>query len=807
MLSWFFQQSGIDNAFVERRDQVTFAFQEVRYLWFGLPIVLALGVGIFVLQRRNLRSAPLSLIAALTLCRVFILALLVTVLAGPYVKLEEVVEKKPIVAVMFDDSQSMGLEAGPFPDDGEEVRRLAVAAGYKVNDSALSPELRKEFNAKTRAKMAQTVAQAQKTALFDPLFKKYEVRFYSFAREATPFGVDPASLALPEPLPEGPVTQIGDSVAQVVALTEGRPIAGILVFSDGENTGGMTLEEAARECKQRNAPVFTIPVGTTRNLKDVSIVDVSSSGQVTVGDTARVSIVLESRGYDGKPAKVELFDGKKLLDTKEIILRGAEQQQVEMTFTANDPGPRILTAYVKPFDDESQKENNRDMTLLRVSEEKIKVLYIEGPPRWDFRFLKNAMRRDKGLAGRIGAQPDIILENEWRRLAETDRPKALPRTLDELAAYHTIILGDVSPKLLSPEFLKLISRAVREKGVGLLIEAGPQSMPHEFDGALLDLLPVQIDKRSTGIFAPTAKPFKLELTPDGSLNEVMRLYDEPGRNQSAWSQMLPYQWCVNAVRPTPTATVLMSNPNIQNSYGKLPLITHHVAEKGRVMLVGTDSTWLWRQNVADRFFYKFWGQAIRFVARKDESKRKKSSIEISPIPPRPKETVHIQLFAFTESGAPIQEKTLRVDVAGPGFRKSVELKADPDNKGRFFNADTDKVPFQFPMVGDYRISFGTGANATEANFSVKRSSEELRFPNVNRGKMKLLADATNGKMAEMTDPDFAKTILERIEQSQLQTMTEKKPRTASIWDNWMLLTLLVVVYSIDIGLRRLAGLS
>jgi hypothetical protein len=801
MLSWFLRNAGIDSAFVERQGQVALAFDEPRFLWFGLPAVALLGVFIFLRQRRNLRSAPLALVSALTLCRVVVLALLVVVLAGPRARLDVVEEKKPIVAVLFDASQSMGLEAGPFPEDGEEVRKLARAAGYQVGSGGLPPELRKEFNAKTRAKLAQAVANAHKADLFEPLLKKYEVRFYTFARETQAFGIDPANFQLPEPVTEGPVTHLGDSVVQVIALAEGRPVAGVVVFSDGESTGGATLDEAARECQQRGAPVLAVPVGTTKNLNDVSVVDVSSPGQVTLGDTAKVSVLIESRGYDGKPVKVELFDGKKLLDTKEIVLRGSEQQGVEMSFVAADPGPRILAVNVKPFEDEAQKDNNRDLTLLRVSEEKIKVLYIEGPPRWDFRFLKNAMRRDQGLAGRLGDKVDVVLENEWRRLPDAQRAKMLPRTLDELAAYHTVILGDVSPKLLTPEFAALLARAVREKGVGLLIEAGPLAMPHRHAKALLDLLPVQIDPSAPGAFAPTAKPFRLELTPDGALNEVMRLYDDPGRNQSAWSQMLPYQWCINAVRPAAAATVLMWNPNLRNSYGRLPLIAHHTAEKGRVMLVGTDSTWLWRQNVADRFFYKFWGQAVRFVARPDEARKKKSTVEISPVPPRPKEPVTLTVNAFTESGTPVRQETLEVEVTGPGLRRTVSLAPDADARGRYNGA------FEFPAPGDYRIAYGSGVTGAEASVTVKRSAEELRYPNVNRAKLRLLAGATGGRVVEMTDADFAKEIVDRIEQSHLQTKTDRTPLSAPVWDNWMVLTLLVVVYSLDIGLRRLAGLS
>ncbi len=101
--------------------------------------------------------------------------------------------------------------------------------------------------------------------------------------------------------------------------------------------------------------------------------------------------------------------------------------------------------------------------MLRVSDEKIKVLYIEGLPRWDFRFLKNAMRRDQGLAGRSGNHPEIVLETEWRRLPDADRAKVLPQTIEELSAYHTVILGDASAKVLNDRFLALLMQAVRKK--------------------------------------------------------------------------------------------------------------------------------------------------------------------------------------------------------------------------------------------------------------------------------------------------------------------------------------------------------
>src|SRR5205814_9535262 len=140
-------------------------------------------------------------------------------------------------------------------------------------------------------------------------------------------------------------------------------------------------------------------------------------------------------GFDKRPVKVQLKDGDKIIDAKDLVLSSKEQQQIELTFQAKEPGPRYLTVHIPPLPEEPEylRGNNTDIAFVRVNEEKLRVLYVEGLPRWDFRFLKNAMRRDHGLAGRLSKEPDIVLEAEWRRHRPAEQAVALPTTLDALA--------------------------------------------------------------------------------------------------------------------------------------------------------------------------------------------------------------------------------------------------------------------------------------------------------------------------------------------------------------------------------------
>ncbi|HJT33987.1 MAG TPA: hypothetical protein VJ783_18220 [Pirellulales bacterium] len=818
MLESLLKSIGVSDEVRVHFEQATLEWQRQLWLWIGLALIVPIGWYIYQRQRQNLASVPPSLRIALTVTRVAILVLLVLVLAAPYLKLDLTLEKLPIVALLFDQSQSMGLPAGPFESDAD-LLKAAEATGYPVTDGKVDPALRKTLNDKTRARFVQEAVGHRAAEWLKPLADKYELRLYALDGGIKRLAVDDPT-TVPELSTQGAKTHLGDGVARVIDEAAGRPIAGVVVFSDGQNTGGISPGEAARIADEAETHIFAVPAGSDAPLRDVSIVDVFAPDLVSKGDTVHVSVTLQVQGYPEQPVKVQLFeDGKPSpIDSKDLVLRNTEQQHVDLTFEAKEKGTKTLSVKLSPNIElpEDLKENNTDEVVVRVSDEKLKVLYVEGLPRWDFRFLKNAMRRDHGLGGRglVGAvtsamagaasapalssdgkttaEPDIVLEAEVRRRPPADR-QVLPATVEALAEYHTIILGDVSPTLLDSGFRNLLAEAVREKGVGLIVEAGPEAMPHAFDAQFQDLLPVKLRRRTAGLEAQAYKPFHVEVSPDGSLHEAMRLYDEAGRNGNVWAQMPAFFWCAAVARAAPAATVLAYNSSVENRYGKLPLIAHHYAGEGKVLFIGTDSTWLWRQNVGDRFFYKFWGQAIRFVARRDETAKKKSWVEVHPVRTSPGEPVEIELLAYRADGAPRTESKLSMRLERQGApTEMLELLADRATVGRY---TARYVPSE---NGGYRMVYdpGEGQESVDAHLHVRPSAEEMRRPNVD-----ITALAQLGKVVKLND---LTTIGSQLAG---KPRTTKLYREVPIWDNWLVLSVLVFIYSVDVGLRRLAGLS
>src|SRR5262245_52568107 len=179
MWTWFVRNIGAGPEFVEHVDDVRLAVQQPWTLGIGLALLVPVGVGILLWQWRRLRSAPPSLRLLLTATRVAILGLLVFVLSGPFLPLEYRTEKKPIVAFLFDQSQSMLLDAGPFESE-RETREVAAAAGYRTADGPIDSTALRALNQTSRARLAQTVVETNAGTLLAPLDKRFELQFYRF---------------------------------------------------------------------------------------------------------------------------------------------------------------------------------------------------------------------------------------------------------------------------------------------------------------------------------------------------------------------------------------------------------------------------------------------------------------------------------------------------------------------------------------------------------------------------------------------------------------------------------------------------
>ena len=130
----FLKSIGVGEEITGDLEQVQIAFQRPAVLWIGLLLLIPVAYFVYVRQRNNLGTVPKRFRVALSVMRVSILAILIVVASGPYLKIDHRVTKKPIFAVLFDSSQSMKLPAGPFASD-QELLQAASAAGTTITSA------------------------------------------------------------------------------------------------------------------------------------------------------------------------------------------------------------------------------------------------------------------------------------------------------------------------------------------------------------------------------------------------------------------------------------------------------------------------------------------------------------------------------------------------------------------------------------------------------------------------------------------------------------------------------------------------
>lgn len=572
-----------------------------------LLIGLILLIPLFWFIANHHRSAfahlPRRALHVLTFCRASVLLLLILILGGPYARMESHRPSVPVLIVLIDESASMSL-----------VDPLDPPPGDADSKSSATP---------TRLERLEAAIKQHHDSLFAPLSERYEIHAYRFAQSLR--RVDLTADINPLEPSATQATALGDALHDAVAQAGRKPLAGIVLFTDGQSTAGREPLAVATSSLAARAlpPMVIVPVGSKTPMADLAILDVLYPRTVARGDVATIVASVTASALPQRTAVVSLLDGDRELDRKTVTLRSDEPQRVSLTFADSTlPGPRRLRIHVEPWKEEVVHANNDRQIHLRVDDQRLRMLYLESAPRWDFRFLDHALQRDRGIDLTVVMESQLLASG----VAAIDLPVAagLPADAAAFAKYDLIMLGDISPQLLPLRWQEHLTTAVLDHGVGLIIQAGTESMPHRFAGGPLSrLMPVNIrsivasregDEAPAigGIEAQPFAPFHMQVTAAGAMHPTFMLYDQAARNRQVWSSMPPFHWAAAASEAKPGATVLAQ---IKGEHNTHPLIAEQNAGRGRVLFVGTDSTYLWRRQVGDAYFQQFWGQAIRHVAK------------------------------------------------------------------------------------------------------------------------------------------------------------------------------------------------
>jgi uncharacterized membrane protein len=511
--------------------------------------------------------------------RFVVIMLLLFCLARPMLVVATVVPQQNYLGILIDDSRSMGIKDG-------DTTRAAVATDLLKADHPL-----------IRA-----------------LAQKFKLRFFRFSDGAAPAsGVEQLAF-------QGRHTDLGGALDEARRELAAVPLAGLVAVTDGADNAG-AIGETLERLKAARVPVSVVGVGRERFTKDLELTRVEVPRTVLKGATVAADLGLTQAGFGGERATVDIEDGGRLVASREIRLpREGEAATVRIYFTLKDRGARRLKFRVRPQPGELIAENNERASLIQVDDRSQRILYFEGEPRWEVKFLRRAVAGDSSLHLVTLLRTS---ENKFLRLDvgdSTEVSAGFPKTRPELYRYRGLILGNVEASFFTHDQLRMIADFVSQRGGGLLTLGGREALGEGgfADSPVAEALPVVLkggtrsSTDSTGFFSE----LKVELTPAGRSHPMLQLASEPDRSEQRWST-LPFLSTVNditAVKPGASALLVGRAEGRREPFVVLAAQRYG---RGRAMTLAVQDLWRWRMDatmpVTDLTLETLWRQQLRWL--------------------------------------------------------------------------------------------------------------------------------------------------------------------------------------------------
>jgi len=819
---------GFDAARIPKGADTEFVWAHAPSSWAAIAAVLAAAGALYVvwwLYRRESGTCPRGVRMLLAGLRIACILVLALVLMGPALAVTLRRSLEPQVVVLLDESLSMSLRDRC---DADGTARLAAVTGRTPDALTADPP--------TRAEVVDALLRRGDARLLRRLQTVGRVRVMRFSdrlRLRDAIGLDPAA-APPEPpdasadaarvpkgppvpplVPSGTATNLARAIREGLDSAAGNPLAGLVVISDGQHTGGPDPRAAADAASDRGVPILAVGVGDPRPPQNLRTAEVWAPDTVFRGDPLAVRARIQAEGSDRGSVRVELLqrrvadDGS---DTEErVIARRSvaldpETQEATVSFRHEPPaeGRFVYTVRAEADPDELLRSDNAKATTVRVVGRRARVLLVAGSPTWDFRLVRTLLLRDKTIDVSCWLQS---LDPDMRQDGNTVIER-LPSKPEALFAYDVVVLFDPDPSGLDEAWIALVKRFVGEHAGGLVWVAGPKYTTRFLTSyatrGLRDLLPVRLgdDAGDARLFdRPHTRAWPMHVTPDGSAHPLLRFGDGEGDTAPAASALPGVYWSQAAVSAKPGATTLLEHgdPRLKVRDHRRPLLVAGRYGPGRVLYLGFDGSWRWRR-AGEEVFDRFWVRAVRYLleGRLLGGRRRgrlATDRDVYAVGSRIAVTARLYDAAFEPLEEPAVSAVVRPGPDAPP--QETVLREVANQPGRYEGSviagrvGTMGIEVTLPGMG------GAPPVRLTRQVTVEPPRVEFRDPRLNRALLADLAEHSGGRYYAIDETD---RIADDLPDRRETVVVREPPRT--LWDTWRLLVLLVGLLTVEWAVRK-----
>ena len=567
-------------------EEGTFSFAYGISPWLFGVFVLLIVAGVWLTYFKTTRPLTPGWKTFFVTTRSSVLVLILFCLLRPVITTMQAAPQETYLGVLIDDSQSMSIADLP----GDQSRQAAIGEAFFED------------------------------GIIDELSEFFQIRTFRFDGQTQRInGMEGLS-------EEGTASSVDQALQYVDDQLNGLRLGGLVLVTDGADNGDSDPINTAQDFGNRRIPIFTVGVGQEDIPQDIGIVDVTAAKTVLEGSVFNVQVDVNHQGFEGQEVGLSIRDGEEIV-ASEVVTLGTEgvARRFDLELTPERPELIVYDLQIELQSGEIIEQNNSYSFLVDNTEKPpLDVLYIEGHPRNEYKFIRRAVQGDDSI--RLATYLQTGPEKYYRQGIEspTELAEGFPASKEDLYAYEAIVLGDIEESFFNDDQLQMIDEFVAERGGGFLMSG---MVDEEFiDTPIADILPVTIVEENFlpghlrgGIRRgdhPTAELFYPRLTNNGEFSPLLRLSGEDSLNENFWRQLPELQGVYVTGRIKPGATVLLEHPVLQYQNQLLPIVAQQRYGSGRSVSVTTASTWRWQMMMhsEDQSHETIWRQLLRWLA-------------------------------------------------------------------------------------------------------------------------------------------------------------------------------------------------
>lgn len=777
-----------------------------------LPVLIGFAIAIFLFysyifrqERRQQERSSVIRTLLLWVLRLGAAGLAFVALARPAYEETETEERLPILPVLIDESLSMD-----FPGSRDNPLLEAQPPSQRTRYHAAETALEKLQAQLSRTHRVQVYTFSDSARLLKEIPRRTQDSDPTMSRE---------QVFADHPEPTGDYSNIGDAVETTLRDLSGERVSGMIVLTDGRQTGGVALDRIAEQASTAKVPLHTLTFGSEFPLRDLRIDETIVGAEASLGDVLTIHVkvtnqisnpletvlTLEERGED---EAANAF--KKVAERTVSLARG--QHTVSISMIPETEGVRRFRLSLPVQADEINEQNNVAEVTVNIVKRTLKALLVAGDPSREYMYMVPALLRDPIIELSCFLQSaDVDYTQQGNAIVER-----LPQTVKEWSRYDVAILFDVDPNKITTQQLAGLENMVSNGG-GLMIISGRShgmaKLVQVHTARIRGLLPVEIDKNlHLNHDRVYDEPFHIRRTSKGQAHPIMLASADPKTNDAAWSTFgkLDFYWHHPVTSPKSKAIVLLerSGDTVPGSSNALMAIHRYV--DGAVYFSSINSLWRWRFPSESFDYDRLWTRVVRYLG---EARLLGTQQQVSLTTDRrvysPGEDVEVSLRVLDPAlFSQLADQKIYAAVSGRDKDQyMVSLTPDPGGEPVYHGV------YRARRVGDMTIASKQAAPDADSEakplfdvkhgFQVRVQSLEDKDTSADLEAMQQLAERTGGQHYNYRTMNDLQSLVDVIP---TEPLILTQVRTIEVWDGMTFLVIFLVLVSVELSLRKWWGL-